>query len=99
MNELKLSDLLSGTYAEVINSMSPFSKLKNYEECLIRIHISKMIIEYAVTKNFRFYDSELDKFTYDNKPIKDRVVKEWKGIEEEGERIRAYHGVLDITLK
>lgn len=99
---MKLSELLNGTYSEVINSMLPFSKLKGYDESLVRIHIDKVTIEYAVWKainGFYFYDLELDKYMFNGEPIKDKIVKEWKVIDEDGERIRAYRGVLDITLK
>lgn len=101
MNRIKLSELLSGTYAEVINSMLPFSKLESYAEALVRIHIGKFTIEYVVWKaarGFGFNEWDLEKLNINGTCIKDMIVKEWEVLDEEGKRIRKYHGVLDITL-
>lgn len=101
MNEIKLSELLSGTYAEVINSMLPFSKSKDYDEALVRIHFGKFTIEYVVWKAYRgfgFDELDLKNLNINGICIKDMIIKEWKVLDEEGKRIRKYHGVLDITL-
>lgn len=98
---MKLIELLNGTYAEVINSMLPFSKLKSYDEVLVRIHVKKFTIEYAVWKacnGFSFYEYNLEELNVNGICIKDMIVKEWKVLDETGERIREYHGVLDIIL-
>ena len=97
---MKLIELLNGTYAEVINSMLPFSKLKSYDEVLVRIHIKNFTIEYAVWKacSFPFYEFNLENLNINGICIKDMIVKEWKVLDEKGERIREYHGVLDIIL-
>lgn len=102
MSKIKLIELLDGTYAEVINSMLPFSDLKSYDEALVRIHINKSTIEYAVWKaagSFDFYDSDLKSLNINGVCIKDMIVEKWKVLDEKGERIRKYRGVLDITLE
>lgn len=101
MNKIKLSELLSGTYAEVINSMLPFSKSEGCDEALVRIHIGKFTIEYATWKaigGFSFDTWDLENLNINGICIRDMIIKEWKVLDEEGKRIRKYHGVLDITL-
>lgn len=98
---MKLIELLRGTYAEVINSMLPFSKLKSYDYVLVRIHINNFTIEYAVWKScrgFSFYEFDLAKININGMCIEDMVVKEWKVLDENGVRIKEYNGVLDIVL-
>lgn len=101
MTKIKLSELLSGTYAEVINSMLPFSESESYDEALVRIHIGKFTIEYAAWKaarGFGFNEWDLENLNINGTCIRDMIIKEWKVLDEEGKRIRKYHGVLDITL-
>lgn len=102
MSRIKLSELLSGTYAEVINSMLPFSESKSYDEALVRIHIGKFTIEYAAWKaarGFGFDEWDLKSLNINGVCIEDMIVEKWKVLDEKGERIRKYHGVLDITLE